>query len=447
MSHAFPLSQAPKRSFNMRVQNLMRSWFLGLVCLLPLGLVAEPTIFSDGAIVVPLDKKKPKNPRLEDLAAIRILPDDLEAPPLPESELKAFADYLDGLASDQRLPGYALTIMQAPKAPFEHFYGYRLVTDSTPIDDETLFNIGPATAAFSSLLAASMEGEDGFTYEKRVQRIWPRFRMSDSRQAESLTLVDLFTMTAGVPSYTDRILDPAWARPEDVFEVIAQAPVIAPAGRMYEHSTVSAAAAGYLTGLAAERDEDFHTAFTKAIKTHLLKPLGMTQATFSRETAEASGLFASPHAVQGSGYDPAKRWEPAVNALAPALGLKASLNDMNQWLSTELNGGIAPDGNRIAPTLAVRQRWQPTQVQNSQGYGMGWNRQYYQGVEIIAAMGSYDRHSAAIGILPGYRTGFIVLINADGEAANRLMQEVALGIAEMFRAIEKAAVPPETPAE
>lgn len=429
------------RYFNGLVLKVMRNWGLGLI-LLPLWLTAEPAVFSEGALVVPLDnKKEPKNTRVEDLAAIRTLPEELAPPPLPPSELQAFADYLDGLAADQRLPGYALAIMQGSDAPFQHVYGRRLVTESTPIDAKTLFNIGPATAAFSSLLAASLDGQGGFFYDKRVLRIWPRFRMSDSRQAEQLTLVDLFTMTAGVPSYTDRILDPAWARPEDVFEVIAQAPVIAPAGRLYEHSTVSAAAAGYLTSLATERNEDFHTAFTQAMRQHLLKPLGMTDATFSREQAEASGALAGAHLLQGPGYNPAKRWEPSINALAPAVGLKAHLDDMCRWLRTELNGGLAPDGTRIAPTLALRQRWQPTQVQNSQGYGMGWNRQYYQGVEIIAAMGSYDRHSAAIGILPGYRTGFVVLINSDGEAANRQMQEVALGIAEMFRAIEKAKVP------
>ncbi len=409
------------------------------LCLfIPLLHAVDPTVFSEGRVQVPLEKEKKPSVAatlLEDLASVRTLPESLDYPALPPEELRAFSEYLDGLAQDLRVPGYALLILQGKDTGLEHCYGLRRVTEIPPVDPNTVFNIGPPTAAFSSLLAATMDGEDGFSYQKLARRIWPRFRMSDSRSADQVDLYQLFTMTAGVPSYTDRILDPAWARPEDVFEVIAQAPVIAPPGRLFEPSTVSSAAAGYLTGIAEHKGEDFYTAYTKAMRTRLIEPLGMTTATFSREKAEAGANIASPHVRKGSGYDPAKRWEPQVNALAPAIGLKASLRDMGRWLTAELLAGETAEGKRLARPISVRQRWQPARAQNSQSYGMGWSRQYYQGVEIIASMGSYDRQSAAIGILPAYRTGFVVLVNCDGEEANRIMQEVALGTAEMFRAM------------
>lgn len=418
--------------------------------LLPILALAEPMLFSEGGVLVPLERDKQVSvatTRLEDLANVRTLPDNIDSPQLPEGELEAFAEYLDGLAADLQLPGYALAFVQDYDVALVHNYGLRKVTEEAPVDAETVFNIGPATAAMSSLLAASLEGVEGFHYDKLARRLWPRFRMNDPRSADQVTLSQLFTMTAGVPSYTDRILDPAWARPEDVFEVIAQAPVIAQPGRLYEHSIVSTAAAGFLTGIAAQPGESFYEAYTKAMQQRLFDPLGMSSATFSRRKASEGSNVASPHKRQGPGYDPAKRWEPEVNALAPALGMKANLRDMISWLKAELQAGLGPDGKRIARPVSVRQRWQPVRAQGSQGYGMGWTRQYYEGVEIIATMGSYDRQSAAIGILPAYRTGFIILINTDGEEANRLMQEVALGSAEMFRAMENdapALAPEET---
>lgn len=420
----------------------LRVWkVIAPLLLAPLFALANMPEFSEGALKVPLEKEMQKEVakvRLEDLANIRSLPENQNYPALNPQELQAFARYLNGLAGDLALPGFAVAIVQGGDVPLKHTYGLRKVTEQAPVDADTLFNIGPATAAFSSLLAASIDGLDGFNYDKLARRIWPRFRMSDTRSAEQVTLYQLFTMTAGVPAYTDRILDPSWARPEDVFEVIAQAPIIAPPGRIYETSTVSVAAGGYLTGIAIFRGEELYTAYEKAMTRQLLIPMGMATATFSRGKAESGQNVASPHLRKGSGFDPTKRWEPQVNALAPALGLKASLNDMIQWLSVELLAGQTAKGKRIAPTLSVRQRWQPAPVQGSVGYGMGWTRQYYRGVEIIASMGSYDRQSAAIGILPAYRTGFIVLTNADGEEANRLMQEVALGTAEMFLAMQKA---------
>lgn len=398
-------------------------------------LKADQPVFVDGALVVPLDKDKNESTsttRLEDLATVRTLPVEIGYPVIPEDEARAFARYLEDLARELALPGFALAIIQGDRIATQTTYGLRKATDPAPVDPATLFNIGPATQAFSSLLAATLDDSAAFSYDKTCRRIWSRFRMSDSRSATQVTLYDLFTMTAGIPTYTDNILDPTWARPEDVFEAIAQAPVIAPPGRIYERSMLSAAAAGYLTGLSAERGAELYTAYTTTARKRLFEPLDMSTATFSREAAERSANYASPHQRKGQGYDPSPRWEPAVNALAPALGLKASLQDMSRWLITELQGGITPDGQRVALTPSVRQRWQPARVSSGDSFGMGWTRQYYQSVEIIATMGSYDRHSAGIGILPRYRTGFIIMINADGEHADRLMQETALGLAELM---------------
>lgn len=414
---------------------------VGLSAFIHASVSAAP-IYTEGAALVQLgDKDKEEEgkstSRIEDLATVRVLPSSIEYQALPEEEAKAFSEYLVQLVSDLQIPGAAIAVVQGPDTVIEQTLGRRKVTKPEAIDAETLFNIGPATGAFSSLLAATLDGEAGFSNEKLARRIWPRFRMSSVASADRVTVGDLFTMTAGVPSYIDEILDPAWARPEDVFEAIAQAPVIAPPGRVFERSRLSLAAAGYLTGLAAIRGEEIYTAYVESTQKRLMDPIGMSNATFSREVAVDSGNLAEPHSRNGAGFDPAKRWEPRVNAMAPALGLKANLNDMKRWVTTELQLGVTPDGQRIASEQSVKVRWQPALVGSSESFGMGWTRRYYQGIEIVASMGSYDRQSAAIGLLPAYRTGFVVLVNTGDHEASKLMQEVALGLAEMFAAYEK----------
>jgi len=430
------------------MSNGWRQSLLALACYctgLSASLMAESQAFVDGAISVPLKDAghDASKPRPADFAAVRILPEHVPPPEIPSGELEAFGDYLEELWRDLGIPGCAIAVMQEDRVILQRTLGLRNVTRKEPVDAQTLFNIGPATMAFSSLLAATLDGESGYSYDKLARRIWPRFRMSSPQSADSVTVANLFTMTAGVPSYIDNILDPAWARPEDVFEAIAQAPVVAPPGRIYEHSRMSAAAAGFLTGIAARRGDGFYEAYTTAAANRLFVPMGMHTATFSPEAAEASGNVAASHQQAGAGYDPAKRWEPEVNAMAPALGLKASLRDMQGWLATELQLGRTPEGERIASELSVRQRWQPALVRGSNHFGMGWKRQYYRSVEIIASMGSYDRQSAVIGLLPAQRTGFIVLTNSGGEASMRLMQEVALGLAEMFTAARTKSLLPQ----
>lgn len=416
-----------------------------MLCLLPSFIAANPKGFSDGGLSFPLDDKSydPNNLDTSDRAQVRVLPGVVDPPPLDSKELEAFADYLENLRSDLGVPGAAIAIMQGDQVVLERCMGLRKVTEPGRVDTETLFNIGPATIAFSSLLAATLDNDASFSYEKLARRIWPRFRMNRATSTDTVTIANLFTMTAGVPGYVDGILDPAWARPEDVFEAIAQAPVIAPPGQLYEQSKISAAAAGYLTGLAAVRGKPLYEAFARAVDAQLFGPLGMDSATFSREAAIKSGNFATPHVREGAGFDPVKRWEPMVNAMAPAVGLKASLRDMQAWLATEMQLGVTPNGQRIAQELSIRQRWQPAVVGRGNNFGMGWTRRYYRGVEIIASMGSYDRQSAAIGILPAHRTGFIVLTNSGGEESNRLMQEVALGLAEIFTTVKASPRQPQ----
>ena len=416
---------------------------LGLCLTLTLSLLPDlraQARLEGGMLTIPLNGPEEQvDPAVavEDMATVRTLRPGEPVIMIPEQTLGRFSDYIAGLCSDYGLPGMAFAIVQGDEVVQQRTLGYANLKTGTPITDATRFNIGPATQAMTSLLAATYDGER-FTYDKPAQKLWARFRMSDEEVSRRVTIRDLLTMTAGVPDYTDNILDPAWARPEDVLAVIAQAPVTASPGSRFDISQVSVAAAGYLIPRADGGDEALYDGYIDAVQTRVFDPLGMTDSTFSLSLARQSGDWARPHEYEDRGrYDPATSWQPEPNAIAPAIGMKSSLRDLVKWLITELNEGVTPDGVRIANSLAVRERWQPAQTADSRNYGMGWTRRYYRGVEIIGMMGSYDRHSMAIAIYPGYHTGFVALMNTDGPDVQKLLTELPLGIAEMLQSQER----------
>ncbi len=418
-------------------------WCRGLVPVILFTLCAHESAaqasFRNGGLVIPLQPSdEDVNPALDvsDMASVRTLAPGAPLTQIPPETLERFGEYIAGLCQDYGLPGMAMAVVQDGKVVLQQTLGYANVKTGERITEHTRFNAGPATQALTSLLAATLE-DATFTYDKPAQKLWPRFRMSAPELSSEVTIRQLLTMTAGIPDYTDNILDPAWARPEDVLAVIAQAPVMANPGQRFNVSQVSVAAAGYLLPRAAGREGEFYEDYVETVQEQIFTPLGMTDSTFSLAEAQASGQMASAHQDAERGrYDPTGFWQPEQNAFAPAIGLKSSLHDMTRWLLTELAMGTAPDGTPIADPVSVRERWQPARTEDSRNYGMGWSRRYYRNVEIIGTEGSYDRHSVAMAIFPGYRTGFVALINADSPDAQKVLTELPLGIAEMLKSTE-----------
>ncbi|MGE9293076.1 MAG: serine hydrolase domain-containing protein [Puniceicoccales bacterium] len=424
----------------------MRWWRLcrGLVPVILFTLcvhdAAAQAEFRNGGLVIPLQPGESEvNAEMDvsDMAAVRTLDPGATLPTIPPETLERFGEYIAGLSQDYGLPGMAFAVVQDGEIVLQQTLGYANVKTGEKLTEHTRFNAGPATQALTSLLAATLE-DGSFTYDKPAQKLWPRFRLSAQSLSDKVTVRNLLTMTAGIPDYTDDILDPAWARPEDVLALIAQAPVIAEPGERFNVSQVSVAAGGYLLPRADGKEGEFYDDYVDTVQERIFTPLGMTDSTFSLATAQASGQMASAHTYTDRGrYDPTGFWQPEQNAFTPAIGLKSSLYDMTRWLITELNMGVGPDGQRIADPVSIRERWQPARTADSRNYGMGWSRRYYRNVEIIGTMGSYDRHSMAMAIFPGYRTGFVALVNAEGPDALKVLSELPLGIAEMLKSAER----------
>lgn len=394
---------------------------------------AEPK-FIDGAIVFPLQEvtdKYPQIPKPKD-TPIRTLPQQLAYPEIAQDTAEDFAQYVLESVQAFELPGIAFAVVQGNTVTLQKTFGLRSQKTTDPIDAHTLFNIGPATQAITSLLAATFFTEREPLFDQPAHKLNPQFRLTDKLSQQNVTLRNLLTMTAGIPDYTDNILDPAWAKPEDVFAVISQSPIIAQPGQIYNYSNVSISSAGYLLAMLHHPNNDIYPSFVASATTQLFIPMGMTRATFSVNQAKASHNYASPHKKKQGAFSVAARWEPAVNSFAPAIGLKANLNDMIQWLITELQEGVTSNGQRIAPAFAVRERWKPQNTNNDIYAGMGWTRQVYQRTEIVANTGSYDRHTCSIGFMPQYRTGFIVLVNTNHPDAAKIIQTIALGLTEIL---------------
>jgi len=106
------------------------------------------------------------------------------------------------------------------------------------------------------------------------------------------------------------------------------------------------------------------------------------------------------------------------DVLAPSGSLKASVTEMAKYVITQMNGGVAPNGNRVVSADNLSETWMPY----LEGYGMGWEVQRYEGLEVIMHEGAYDNFISVIGFIPAYETGFVILVNSEDAGASLIEQ-------------------------
>lgn len=321
------------------------------------------------------------------------------------------------------VPGAVLVVWRHDAPVLELALGRRSVDADAAVDESTLFNFGPLTHALTSLLALHLEEIGRISLNEPVHQWHAPFELTDPAAARQVTLRHLLSMTAGMPTYVDEILDPAWAQPDDLFLAMAQAPVIARPGRVREVSFLSVSVGGFLMAERFGTAGDPLRSFEALLMERIARPAGMAQATFVLGRDGPENL-ARPHREQDDGtYRVANRWEPERNPFSPALGLKGSMADLRAWIRLELSYGRLPDGGYLAGPSAFRRRWYgPSQGPGLRARGMGWMVRSSGELDLLFLGGSYDRQRAAIGLMPAYGFGFGILANADGPQATAMTE-------------------------
>jgi hypothetical protein len=146
----------------------------------------------------------------------------------------------------------------------------------------------------------------------------------------------------------------------------------------------------------------------------IFDPIGMDSTTFSLDDVESSGNFAMPHSqdLDGSVVAIPLSSELDVAPVAPAGGIWSNVNDLSQFLITQLNAGVAPDGTRVVSADSLKETWQPgVQIAPDIYYGLGWIVTDYEGQPLIYHDGDTLGFNAEIAFLPDADIGIAIVAN------------------------------------
>ena len=185
-------------------------------------------------------------------------------------------------------------------------------------------------------------------------------------------------------------------------------------GETFQYSNLMVAAGGYATAHAVAPALSLAAAYETAMRQLVFAPIGMTSSTVSFPEGLAAEDRAWPHALAIDGVT--RPIPPAIEgsivAIAPAGGAWSNLHDMEQYVMTELAGGIAPNAKRVISPANLRERWRQRVRSRAQGgYGVGMDVGTYQDLTAIGHTGGLFGFGTTMFMLPEQGIGIVILTN------------------------------------
>jgi CubicO group peptidase (beta-lactamase class C family) len=369
--------------------------------------------------------------------------------PLPlSSERQAeLAAYIAEMLKKTGVPGAAVAVVQNGEVVYQQGFGVRELGSSEPVTPETLMMIGSITKSMTATMAATLVDSGDLTWETPVVDLLPAFAVADAELSQRLTIRNAFCACTRMPQRDgDFIFNSDSYTPETLLASVAEIPLTAPLGELFQYSNQMFAIGGYAAAATdGGNPDDLYDAYTVAMHRQLLDPLGMTRSTFALKDALASGNYSLAHGQNLSGaYQivPLADEDAFVRAVAPAGALWSNAAEMARYLQTELARGEGPGGVRIVSEENLAATWQqqvaiPASLYGAgdlatfaQGYGLGWVLGTYHGQPLLWHNGGTFGFSSHLAFLPDVDLGIVVLTN--GAAADVLTFAIQFRLFELL---------------
>ena len=374
----------------------------------------------------PSEKSKPSaeetKPTLSD-----VLPPLVPGVPLPDNAVENAVAKLDGIADELMkktgIPGMAVAVVHGGKTVYAKGFGVRDVKAGEKVDPDTVFQLASVSKSISSTVVAHQVGVNAIGWDTPIVSKLPWFALSDPAVTKMVAVGDMFSHRSGLPDHAGDMLEDLGYDRRYVLDRLRDQP-LDPFRISYAYTNFGLTAGA--EAVAASAGKSWEDLADEA----LLKPLGMSTASFRFSDFEARSNRAIGHIHIDGKYEPLYTRDPQPEA--PAGGASASVNDMARWLAMILGNG-SYDGKQIVDPKALLPALSPQIVSSppsepamrSGFYGYGFN------VSSTSAGRMELSHSGAFEL--GTGTNFVILPSAD-VAIIALTNGTASGVPEALNA-------------
>ncbi|MHC1725958.1 MAG: serine hydrolase [Syntrophobacteraceae bacterium] len=345
--------------------------------------------------------------------------------------LSSFEKYAEKSMRQWEIPGMAIAIVQDDKIVYKKGFGVKKAGGSEPVTENTVFQIGSTSKAFTGALMAILADEKKAGWNDRVIDHLPWFRLYDPWVTTEFTVTDLLAHRSGLPGYAgDGQAALGFTREQILKSVRFIKPVSSfRAEYAYQNS---------LYVVAAEIPAKYWgMGFEEAVREKIFKPLGMSASSATaKEFSEAADVTSlhnrvkdkvTPCAVDKMGFN--------CYTVGPAGGINSNVVDMSKWLMLHLNMGTF-SGKQVISKESMNHLLTPKTFMGGDPesdfmfYCQGWIFRNSSPYPLYWHNGDTTYNHTMAAFVPGAHLGIVVLTNLGG--LNQLPEMLAGTFYDMY---------------
>lgn len=344
-----------------------------------------------------------------------------------DDKLKEIDDYANVVANTWKGPGMAIAVVKDDKVVLAKGYGSRELGKDSAVDPNTLFAIASNSKAFTTAAISILVDEKKISWNDKVSKYLPGFKLYDPWVTSELTIRDLVTHRVGLDTFSGDLL---WYEtnftPDEILDRVKYLKPVSGFRTQFGYQNLMFIAAGKVVEKVSGKT------WCSFVRERILDPLGMTRTTCGFGNLgdnaalphnESGGTLRSlPHGNVDSGYG--------------AVALNSSVNDLSKWVRTQLGKGKF-EGKQIfseqqawqlhQPYLAQQiseQSWKGNPTRHFTGVASGWFVYDYHGRKIINHSGGLDGMLSYTVLIPEENAGFVVLTNSEFPSFAVMMNKI-----------------------
>lgn len=333
--------------------------------------------------------------------------------------------YIAKARADWKIPGLGVAIVRNDSVIFAKGYGVLKAEATTPVNENTLFEIGSSSKSFTATIVAMLVTDGKLRWDDRLTTYLPDFRMRDPVANAEVTFRDALSHRTGLSRHDLSWMSAGNTR-ADVLRRVRFVEASFPLRTRFQYQNMMFLAAGEAAAKAAG------STWEDLVQQRIFSALGMSSSIpVLRDPGPVANL-ASPHGMTGDAAW--SKGHMAMDNIAPAGSIVSSVRDMAQYVRFQLGDGTF-GGKRLVSAAALRETHVPQMLTGGGGggggdgdtltrfntYGMGWFVQDYRGHLVWQHGGNTDGMTAAMGLLPSQKLGVVVLSNMQGAALPALI--------------------------
>ncbi|MFC2137464.1 serine hydrolase [Bacteroidota bacterium] len=326
-------------------------------------------------------------------------------------------NYINETIKEWNIPGLAVAMVKNDSVIYAKGFGVRSINMKNEINENTIFAIASNTKAFSANAMAILVDEELVSWDDKVIKFIPEFKLYDDYVSNEFTIRDLFCHRSGLKTFSGDLIWYASDYSRD--EVIEKIQYLEPEYNFryrFGYSNLMYLVAGEVIELVTNSTWD------EFVQTHFINQLNMNRTFTSITQFEGVDNIASPHVIKnGQAIEISYiNWDN----MGPAGSINSSVSDMAKWIKFQLNDRsingnkiVSDENNSELTKLHTPQdiNWIEKELWPSihfTGYGMGWKVFDYYGYKIVSHSGGVDGMISQVVLIPEEDFGFVILTNS-----------------------------------